>query len=214
MRRAANFNPEWGYLAPAPTFMRSARLVLVATAVGASAGAAVVFSLVDRPVAEQSVAARTLVQTPPASESANVGAPVVAQLPTESQHAQPQADAPGAVRRQAAMVAPANTGAAGLAAGESGTTSTTQRARGAVALAEAPAVTDAPPVPAVNEATAAAPDAAPAQTQKVPNKKPRVVWRAAPRYDTPRYYMYAPRYYGGQPYDQHYVQTERNSYGW
>ena len=68
MRRAANFNPEWGYLAPAPTFMRSARLVLVATAIGASAGAAVVFSLIDRPVAEQSVAARTLVQTPLVSE--------------------------------------------------------------------------------------------------------------------------------------------------
>ena len=214
MRRAANFNPEWGYLAPAPTFMRSARLVLVATAIGASAGAAVVFSLIDRPVAEQSVAARTLVQTPLVSESAKVGAPVVAQLQTESQHAQPQADAPGAVRRQAAMVSPANAGAAGLAAGESGTTSTTQRAAGAVALAEAPAVTDAPPVPAVNEATAAAPEAAPAQTQKMPNKKPRVVWRAAPRYDAPRYYMYAPRYYGGQPYDRRYVQTERNSFGW
>jgi hypothetical protein len=211
MRRAANFNPEWGYLAPAPTFMRSARLVLVATAIGASAGAAVVFSLIDRPVAEQSVAARTLVQTPLVSESAKVGAPVVAQLQTESQHAQPQADAPGAVRRQAAMVSPANAGA-GLAAGESGATSTTQRAAGAVALAEAPAVTDAPPVPAVNEAAPAPPDAAPAQ--KMPSKKPRVVWRPAPRYDAPRYYMYAPRYYGGQSYDRRYVQTERNSFGW
>jgi hypothetical protein len=212
MRRAANFNPEWGYLAPAPTFMRSARLVLVATAIGASAGAAVVFSLIDRPVAEQSVAARTLVQTPLVSESAKVGAPVVAQLQTESQHAQPQADAPGAVRRQAAMVSPANAGAAGLAAGESGATSTTQRAAGAVALAEAPAVTDAPPVPAVNQAAPAPPDAAPAQ--KMPSKKPRVVWRPAPRYDAPRYYMYAPRYYGGQSYDRRYVQTERNSFGW
>ncbi len=212
MRRAANFNPEWGYLAPAPTLMRSARLVLVATAIGASAGAAVVFSLIDRPVAEQSVAARTLVQTPLASETAKVSAPVVAQLQTESQHAQPQADAPGAVRRQAAMVSSANAGAAGLAAGESGTTSTTQRAPGAVALAEAPAVSDAPPVPAVNEAAAAAPEAAPAQ--KMPSKKPRVAWRAAPRYDAPRYYMYAPRYYGRQPYDQRYVQTERNSFGW
>ena len=211
MRRAANFNPEWGYLAPAPTFMRSARLVLVATAIGASAGAAVVFSLIDRPVAEQSVAARTLVQTPLVSNSAKVGAPVVARLQTESQHAQPQADAPGAVRRQAAMVSPANAGA-GLAAGEIGATSTTQRAAGAVALAEAPAVTDAPPVPAVNEAAPAPPDAAPAQ--KMPSKKPRVVWRPAPRYDAPRYYMYAPRYYGGQSYDRRYVQTERNSFGW
>jgi hypothetical protein len=214
MRRAANFNPEWGYLAPAPSFIRSARLVLVATAVGASAGGAVVFSLVDRPVAEQSVAARTLVQTPLASEPATVSGPVVTQLQTESQHAQPQADAPSAVRRQAAVVPAANAGVSGLAAGESGTTSTVQRAPGAVALAEAPAVTDAPPVPAVNEAVAAAPEAAAAQTQKVPNKKPRVAWRPAPRYDAQRYYMYAPRYYGAQPYDQRYVQMERNSFGW
>jgi hypothetical protein len=60
MRSAANFNPEWGYLAPAPRFVRTARIVLIAVAVGASAGAAAVFSLVDRPVANESVAARTL----------------------------------------------------------------------------------------------------------------------------------------------------------
>ena len=40
MRSAGNFSPEWGYLAPAPSFMRTARVVLVATAVGATAGAA------------------------------------------------------------------------------------------------------------------------------------------------------------------------------
>ena len=213
MRRAANFNPEWGYLAPAPSFMRSARLVMVAAAIGATAGAAVVFSLLDRPVAEEVVAARTLVQTPVVAASATVSAPVVAQLQTESQHAQPQADAPGALRRQAAMLSPADAGATRLAAGEFGTASTPQRPPGAVALAEAPAVTDAPPLPAVNEATtAAAPEAAP--VQKLPNKKPRVAWRAAPRYDAPRYYMYAPRYYGAQPYDHRYVQMERNSLGW
>lgn len=49
MRSAGNFNPEWGYLAPAPSLMRTLRVVLVATAVGATAGAAVVISLVDRP---------------------------------------------------------------------------------------------------------------------------------------------------------------------
>ncbi len=63
MRFANNFNPEWGYLAPAPSFARTARIVLVAAAVGASAGGAVVFSLVVHPAAEESsVAARTLVQ--------------------------------------------------------------------------------------------------------------------------------------------------------
>lgn len=49
MRVSGNFHPEWGYLAPAPNFMRTARMVVVATAIGATAGAAVVLSLVDRP---------------------------------------------------------------------------------------------------------------------------------------------------------------------
>ncbi len=53
MRSAGNFNSEWGYLAPAPSFMRTARVVLVATAIGATAGAAVVLSLIDRPAAER-----------------------------------------------------------------------------------------------------------------------------------------------------------------
>src|SRR5690349_18609709 len=49
MRSAGNFSPEWGYLAPAPSFARTARVVLVATAIGATAGAGVVLSLLDRP---------------------------------------------------------------------------------------------------------------------------------------------------------------------
>ncbi len=52
MRSAGNFSPEWGYLAPAPSFLRTARIVLVATAVGATAGAGVVLALIDRPAAE------------------------------------------------------------------------------------------------------------------------------------------------------------------
>jgi hypothetical protein len=48
MRSAGNFSPEWGYLAPAPSFARTARVVLVATAIGATAGAGVVLSLIDR----------------------------------------------------------------------------------------------------------------------------------------------------------------------
>ena len=65
MRFADNFNPEWGYLAPAPSFMRTARVALVAAAIGAASGAAVVVSLIDRPAAkETSIAARTLVQEP------------------------------------------------------------------------------------------------------------------------------------------------------
>jgi type IV secretory pathway VirB10-like protein len=48
MRSAGNFSPEWGHLAPVPSFARTARIVLVATAIGATAGAGVVLSLVDR----------------------------------------------------------------------------------------------------------------------------------------------------------------------
>ena len=71
MRYANNFNPEWGYLAPAPGFTRTARIALVAAAVGASAGGAVVFSLLEGPpAAETSVAARTLVQPADAGVSA------------------------------------------------------------------------------------------------------------------------------------------------
>ena len=64
MRSAGNFSPEWGYLAPAPSFMRTARVVLVATAVGATAGAGVVLSLADRPAADgvkTSIAAHAIV---------------------------------------------------------------------------------------------------------------------------------------------------------
>ena len=65
MRSAGNFNSEWGYLAPAPSFMRTARVVLVATAIGATAGAAVVLSLIDRPAGERdktaSIAAHAIV---------------------------------------------------------------------------------------------------------------------------------------------------------
>ena len=52
MRHAGNFNPEWGYIAPAPNFLRTTRLFVVAAAIGATASAAVVFSLMDRPAAE------------------------------------------------------------------------------------------------------------------------------------------------------------------
>jgi hypothetical protein len=82
MRFAGNLHPEWGYLAPAPSFLRTARVALVAAAVGATAGVGVVLSLTDRPV-ETSVAARTLVQPVQAAASTVVGAsrPALAQTP-------------------------------------------------------------------------------------------------------------------------------------
>ncbi len=75
MRSAGNFSPEWGYLAPAPSFLRTARVVLVATAVGATAGAAVVLSLVDRPAADAyktQIAAHAIVTSVHATPAAAV----------------------------------------------------------------------------------------------------------------------------------------------
>ena len=119
MRHAGNFNPEWGYLAPAPNFLRTTRLFVVAAAIGATASAAVVFSLMDRPAAETSVAARTLVQPVEPARSA----PLVAQLQTQSEPASAsqtqRADASSAMRPQGAAVA-VYAGAASLVASEFG----------------------------------------------------------------------------------------------
>ena len=62
MRHVLNFHPEWGWLVPAPSCMRTARIVVIATAVGAMAGGSVVLSLVDRSAGQMSVAERTLVR--------------------------------------------------------------------------------------------------------------------------------------------------------
>jgi hypothetical protein len=79
MPQAMNFHPEWGYLAPAPSFLRTTRAVLAATAVGLIAGGGVVFSLAGQSAGQTSVAERTLVRPiPPVSTS--VSAPQAAQL--------------------------------------------------------------------------------------------------------------------------------------
>jgi len=74
-----NFHPEWGCLAPAPSFLRTMRTVLAATAVGATAGGGVVLSLVGHSAGQTSVAERTLVRPIPAV-STSVSAPQTAQL--------------------------------------------------------------------------------------------------------------------------------------
>ena len=79
MPQAMNFHPEWGCLAPAPSFLRTMRTVLVATAVGATAGGGVVLSLVGHSAGQTSVAERTLVRPIPAV-STSVSAPQTAQL--------------------------------------------------------------------------------------------------------------------------------------
>jgi hypothetical protein len=78
MRHSMNFHPVWGCLAPAPSFLRTVRTALVATAVGATAGGGVVLSLVDRSAGQTSPAERTLVR--PDAVSALLNAPQTAPL--------------------------------------------------------------------------------------------------------------------------------------
>jgi hypothetical protein len=204
MRHTGNFNPEWGYIAPAPSFLRTARVLVVAAVIGAMASAAVVFSLTDRPVAETSVAARTLVQ-PVEPALPTRSAPLVAQPQTQPEQTSvsqtERADAVGAMQPQGAAVV-----ARGGAGSPAGAVSTMQRPQIAAPLAEAPRImtTEAPPAPplASEPNTAAAPEAAPvaaAAPTPAPRaviKRPRAVARAAAhRYDVPRYARrYEPRY--------------------
>ena len=159
MRHAGNFNPEWGYLAPAPTFMRTARVFIVAALVGGTAGAAVVLSLMDRPAAEASVAARTLVSAvePPAPvralESAPSGGAPAPALPQPA----PAAVSP-AQHRDAPVATAPQQGATTLAhavAGDAGG-AMNRRAPAAAAVAEAPRIMAAE-VPAGSAATAEKP---------------------------------------------------------
>jgi hypothetical protein len=76
MPQAMNFHQEWGCLAPAPSFLRTMRTVLVATAVGATAGGGVVLSLVGHSAGQTSVAERTLVRAVSTSVSAPQTAPL------------------------------------------------------------------------------------------------------------------------------------------
>lgn len=177
MRSAGNFHPEWGYLAPRPSFVRTLRIVLVATAIGATAGAAVVVSLVARPgssTADSSIAAHALVTGVPAVNSASAAvAPAQAQLTPA-----PAAPAPA----QAAVVAappaaagPQQTGAPGEIAGAKSAAPQQIANAPNVANGAAPAHTahiEEPAAAPVHDDSALAPEAAPGK--KTATKKHRV----------------------------------------
>jgi hypothetical protein len=61
MRQARHVHPEWGFLAPPPSFSRNLRIFVIATIVGATAGSGVILSLADRAPAQTSLVADTLV---------------------------------------------------------------------------------------------------------------------------------------------------------
>jgi hypothetical protein len=141
--RAGNFNPEWGYLAPAPSFARRARLVLVAAAVGATAGAGVVSSWVSHPATETSVAARTLVGPAEAASARDNTPAQVAQTSTPS---------PTEKQRPPSLALKS----AHEATKESSASATTKAPQGISALVEAPTATDNSPAQTAVAATPAA----------------------------------------------------------
>ena len=172
MRHAGNFSPEWGYLAPAPSFLHTARIALVAVAVGATASAAVVFSLLDRPEADESVAARTLVPANVASAAATAPAKVAA-VPAAGEQA---ASAPHPVAAKAALaqpkVPPLANAPKGSTANDSGTTSTTQHSVSVAVLAESPQIADLPAQPGIQAPLGADGAAQNAAAQKKPVARP------------------------------------------
>jgi hypothetical protein len=198
MRFAGNFHPEWGYLAPAPNFMRTARIVVVATAIGATAGAAVVLSLAERSapgaVADAGktlIVVHSLVQ--PAEAAAHAAAPVAAATPA-AVLAPVATAAPVAPAKVQASVAPsvqptvpakppanqqisappvtasAQPIAPPPAPSDSHTVSTSAVPASVAALSESPPVTEAAPPAASNDVIVSPVPLAP--PQKDANKKP------------------------------------------
>ena len=125
MRSAGNFHPEWGYLAPAPSFMRTICIALVATAIGAVAGATVVVSLVERPGNhDNAIAAHALLTREPVISSparASRGTPAVAKSASPSVPSQPQSElslATPVPSIRPAAASPAGTPSANASAGK------------------------------------------------------------------------------------------------
>ena len=210
MRSDRNFNPEWGYVAPVPSVMRTARLVVVAAIIGATAGAAAVFSLLNRPVAEESVAARTLVAPDP-RRPVTASTSVAAQQPTEPREVKSPAEA----QNSAEQKAPPASAAGAAARPQPSKLATTSTPQGP----EAPAVKDTFSAQTFSDTVAVAPDPAPAP--KPQSKKPRTTSRTASRTYASRYdargydrYFDAP-HYGHEPrYGNEPRYGARGSFAW
>jgi hypothetical protein len=210
MRFAGNFHPEWGYLAPAPNFMRTARVVIVATAIGATAGAAVVLSLAERSApGAVTDAGKTLVVVHSLVQPAEAAAPVAAATPTPviapiataapvapvvpaplQAGVQPAAANPQVTRRPSALpvTASAQPIAPLPASSDSRTVSTSAAPASVTALSESPPVTEAS-APATNDAAVSPVSLAPqkdgikkpAETVQQPQRGPQPAVAAAPK---------------------------------
>jgi hypothetical protein len=160
MRSGGNFNPEWGYLAPAPSFMRTARIVVVATAIGATAGAGVVLTLassgnnlgLQADTGKSLVVVRSLVQpaeaatatteprVAPIASAAPIATPVVTPQPAQAAAQPPQGGAPSL--SSSLTPPPPAAQVSGPASSESRMASTSAVPASVAALAEMPPVTD------------------------------------------------------------------------
>ncbi len=194
MRYSEQFHPEWGYLAPAPSFLRTARVVLVATAIGVIAGAGVVFSLVGHPSSETSVALRTLAQP---AEPLGSTLPPLAEAkasPTTSQTAA-KAETQSLLQKQSERSLSASGPPTQEAASSPKTGSTAQ-----VPADQTPALVAAPsgippekkvvPPPDAAETPAAGPEQVKKRTMKKPNVTSHYAWRGG-------YYSDSGRWGGG-----------------
>jgi hypothetical protein len=177
MRSAGNFSPEWGYLAPAPSFVRTARIVVVATAIGAIAGAGGVLSLVDRPAADNdqaSVSAHALVssvEAAPAAAASNDAGLFAAPVNVTTAAPVPASPAAPVVSRAAIAPAPTNVPAENPDMGKSPGKVTAYPAakpvQGMAALTDGSPASDATPADGTDTAIGA-PNGS-AQTKKVQN---------------------------------------------
>jgi hypothetical protein len=162
------FHPEWGYLARAPSFVHRARVVLIATAVGATVGAGVVFSRVSHTATETSVAARTLVGPAGATSARGTTPAQVAQtnppLRTEKQPG-PKSELNGQV--------------VDVATSESSAGSRTRAPEGTPALAKASLAASGPPAAAAKAHVANV-----TPIRKRATTKPNVTRRYASRHES------------------------------
>jgi hypothetical protein len=168
MRSAGNFSPEWGYLAPTPSFARTARIVLVATAIGATAGAGVVLTLTDRPTEPQRtpIAAHAIVTSlhvtvPSVAPAAAAVAPNAMTAPATVAAAPPAPIKSDAAAPAASAVAPTALAPAASANADAGAA-----APATGGSAEPPAVAEAAPSDPADNPGIIAPEATPQKKVK------------------------------------------------
>jgi hypothetical protein len=192
MRYSEQFHPEWGYLAPAPSFVRTARAVLVATAIGVVAGAGVVFSFVDHPASETSVALRTLAQ--PSEPLGSTLSPLAQAKgsPTTSQIAA-QAETHSTLQKQSEPSLSALGKLTGEAASNPKTSSPAQASAEPASALAAPSSGDPPeknavaPPPDAAETPAAGPEQVKKKAIKKPNVTSHYAWRGGYYNDSGRW---------------------------